>query len=54
MGLSLIEFRWTHEIHVGDVNVNCLDDLEQIFGQMFPNVDDQSNVPVTGEVDFTA
>ena len=49
----MFEFRWVHTMQVGDVNVNCLEDLSEIFGQIFPNDPTKSNPPVEGEVDFT-
>ena len=54
MGQSVFEFRWTHRLHVADVNLNCLEDLHSIFGSSYPNDEASENVPVTGEVDFTA
>lgn len=52
-GFSMFEFRWVHTMQVGDINVNCLEDLNEIFGQIFPNDPTKSNPPVEGEVDFT-
>ena len=52
-GFSMIEFRWIHTLHVARINLNCLDDLNQITGLIFPNDDTSQNVPVTSEVDFT-
>ena len=50
MGFSLFEIQWSHDVQIGNINLNLLPDLNTIFGDIHP---DGGTPPALGEVIFT-
>lgn len=53
LSLSLWAFTWLHTLEIGSIDVSQLDELLDVFGQLFPNNPAQDTVPTEGRVTYT-